>query len=148
MFIKRANIDDIDNLKEMVYNAYEMHYKERRDIFRIHNEDEVLCELKFVFSNQSSIVFMIEEDSTAIGYLIFRCIEKVTNSIWIDQFYIEEHYRNKGYGKALIDEVKKYARDNNIKRIELNCWTFNENAIEFYRHLGFKEQRIIFESEV
>ena len=37
------------------------------------------------------------------------------------------------------------AKKKDCKRIELNCWNFNEKAIKFYKKFGMKEQRIIME---
>lgn len=148
MNIKKANVDDISKLIHLVYNAYEMHYIGRNDIFRIHSENEIMLELKNIFEDQSRTILLLEEKDITIGYIMFRCNEKLNKSLWIDQFYIENEYRNKGYGKSLLNEVKKHAKNKGINRIELNCWTFNNNALEFYRHLGFKEQRIVFESEI
>ena len=30
----------------------------------------------------------------------------------------------------------------NCVRVELNCWGFNKSAIEFYKNVGMREQRI------
>ena len=75
-------------------------------------------------------------------------INKATNSIWIDEIIIDNDYKKKGYGKKLIMEVAKFAEKNNCKRIELNCWSFNRDALKFYEKIGFIQQRIIFEKEV
>lgn len=148
MIIRRANIDDVYKIIYLVQEAYKMHYEVRKDVFKCKNKKEVSEELQFTFRNPLSVIFIAEENNIAVGYIIFRCMYNVTNSLWIDQFYIRKKYRNKGYGKSLINEVKEYAKNNNFERIELNCWTFNDNALDFYRYLGFKEQRIIFEMEV
>ena len=47
-----------------------------------------------------------------------------------------------------MEEVKNIALKNNCVRIELNCWIFNDNAINMYEHIGFKKQRIIYEMEL
>ena len=41
--------------------------------------------------------------------------------------------------------MKANKKENNCKKIEFNCWTFNENALAVYDHMGFKRQRIIYE---
>ena len=45
------------------------------------------------------------------------------------------------------DEIHKFAKDNDCKRVEFNCWNFNSDALEFYNKLGFIEQIIVFEKE-
>lgn len=71
--------------------------------------------------------------------------EKHVKKLDVDQLIITEKYRRKGLGKALMNEAKDIALKNNCDRIELNCWTFNEEAITMYEHIGFKRQRIVYE---
>ena len=47
-----------------------------------------------------------------------------------------------------MEQIKKIAKKEQVKRIELNVFSFNENAIKLYKKLGYKEQRIILEKEV
>jgi hypothetical protein len=42
----------------------------------------------------------------------------------------------------LINEIKKIAKENKCDNINLSVWSFNENAIKFYKHTGFKSQKI------
>lgn len=46
------------------------------------------------------------------------------------------------------NEIHKFVKDNDCKRVEFNCWNFNSDALEFYNKLGFIEQRIVFEKEI
>lgn len=148
MNIRRANIDDIDKLLDLAYPAYIMHYNARPDLFKIHKKEDVYNELEYAMKNPFSITLVVEENGIFRGYISFSCLYKVVNSLWINQLYVEEKSRKKGYGKALINEVELYARENNFERIELNCWSFNENAIDFYNRLNFKSQRIVYEKDV
>lgn len=45
----------------------------------------------------------------------------------------------------MMKEMEKVAEKLNCDRIELNCWSFNEGAIEFYKSQGMKIQRLNFE---
>ena len=47
-------------------------------------------------------------------------------------------YKGHGIGKQLIEKVKEFARDNNIRRVELDYWNKNEKAGQFFRSQGFK----------
>ena len=54
---------------------------------------------------------------------------------------MDESKKGKGYGKLLMQEVKQIAKQKGISRIELNVWTFNEDAVKFYEKLGFETYR-------
>jgi len=45
---------------------------------------------------------------------------------------------NKGLGSQLLQYVDRWARDHDIRRIELSVWTQNEQAIELYKKSGYQ----------
>ena len=146
---REANKKDIDrNLLKLYIEAFNMHYEKRRDIFAKKKEETLKEELANMLNNEEEKVFVIENDKEIIGYISIKINNKTTKSIWIDELMIDKDYQNKGYGKSLINKVYQYAEENNCKRIELNCWSFNENAKNFYHKQGFKEQRVIYEKNI
>ncbi|MGN1164420.1 MAG: GNAT family N-acetyltransferase [Candidatus Ornithospirochaeta sp.] len=66
----------------------------------------------------------------------------------IDEFGVREGYRRQGIARAMIEKIKKYARELGTTRIELNVWEFNKNAIAFYENVGFRTYRRYMEIEV
>ena len=52
---------------------------------------------------------------------------------------IQENYRDKGIGRALIDMALKQSKKlNNKEKIILSCFTTNERAIALYQKMGFR----------
>ena len=49
--------------------------------------------------------------------------------------------QGQGYGKEIIKAVKNIAQKYDIHRIELNMWSFNEDALKFYEKTGFNTYR-------
>ena len=47
-------------------------------------------------------------------------------------------YRRKGYGKAVVESLIKYAKNNGLDSISLEVRESNKAAIELYSSLGFK----------
>ena len=68
-----------------------------------------------------------------------------SKTLWIEDTCVNEFYRKKGYGKMLLDFAKKFAEDNGCSRMELNVWSFNKNAHDFYASQGMNEQLHIME---
>lgn len=142
--IRDASINDLDNgLLKVFIGGYRYHQNGRNDIYPNVSDEDLKQDLIENFQKLSTIVIL--DNNVVIGYLSYRIKEKYSKKLDIDQLVIDEKYRNHGLGKKLIEEVKKIALDNNCDRIELNCWMFNENALEMYEHIGFKKQRIIYE---
>ena len=47
-------------------------------------------------------------------------------------------YRRQGYGKAIVEALIKYSKNNGINSISLEVRESNRAAIELYSRLGFK----------
>ena len=71
------------------------------------------------------------------------------DEIFVDEMYIASDYQRKGYGMALMREVERYAKENNIISITLLTGK-NMPAFGFYQkfgcrhleHLAFMHKRI------
>ena len=149
MNIRTAKICDIDNnLLKLYKKIFNMHYKERKDIFCEKSDDELRNDLVNILNSLDEIIWVIEIDNVIIGYIDFKFRTKVTKHIFINQIMIDDKYRGKGYGKKLIMELVQLAKKNNFERVELNCWSFNENALKFYEKMGFISQRVILEKNL
>ena len=48
--------------------------------------------------------------------------------------------RRDGIGRKLINKAIEVAKENNCKRLELNCWEENYKAISFYEKQGMQTQ--------
>ena len=66
----------------------------------------------------------------------------------VEKIGVDKNFRRNGYGRILINAIKKKAKQENCNRIELNCWSFNKNAIKFYRKIGMKVQKLTMEIEI
>lgn len=145
MIIRKAKKDDLDNnLFDLYKEGFKLHYEKRKDIFTNRTDTELKDNLLEIIENDNGII-VIEEDNYIIAYAIYHTNQKEKKIMWIDQICVDSLKRNKGYGKMIMKYLEDIARKEDYDRIELNCWTFNENAIKLYEHLGFVEQRKIFE---
>ncbi len=94
-----------------------------------------LCGKKIDSNNPFIKCFSYTYENKIIGYLLFQ---HIYDRIEIDDFYIEEKYRNKGFGSKLIEKVISYGNDNNIQNITLEVRKDNYNAIKIYEKYGFE----------
>ena len=60
----------------------------------------------------------------------------------IDSVFVEEDYRGKGIGTALIKETLEWMDENKAKRTKMHVLEANQSAFKLYRALGF-EPRLI-----
>ncbi|NMA50499.1 MAG: GNAT family N-acetyltransferase [Mollicutes bacterium] len=145
--IKEAIKKDVDKeLLELFIEGYRYHQKGRPDIFSNKN-NETLKELMDDIMNNSKIIIALV-DNKIVGYLSYKIEQKQSKKLNVDQIIITESYRRKSIGKTLMNEAEKIAKKARCDRIELSCWTFNTDALSVYKHLGYDEQRIIYEKKI
>ena len=60
--------------------------------------------------------------------------------LYLEDLFVKPEKRGKGYGRALLVDLAKIARDRACGRMEWAVLNWNEPAIKFYRALGAKPQ--------
>ena len=86
-------------------------------------------------------VLLAFENETPVGFAVFFH----NFSTWLGQpgLYLEDLFvrpemRGKGYGRALLVDLAKIARERGCGRMEWAVLNWNDPAIQFYRKLGAK----------
>ena len=145
--VRKARLEDIDNgLLKAFIDGYRFHQKGRPDIFINITDEELKNNLLKDFERLEILIAINENE--IVGYLAYEIKEKNYKKLYIDQIAVCSEFRKHGFGKILINEVKRIGLEKDCKRIEFNCWMFNENALAMYDHLGFERQRIMYEMKL
>jgi ribosomal protein S18 acetylase RimI-like enzyme len=56
----------------------------------------------------------------------------------VDSLVVQQGFRRRGIGRALMERVQAWAQDKGLDHIELHVWDFNQEAIAFYQQLGYE----------
>ncbi|HEX9934804.1 MAG TPA: GNAT family N-acetyltransferase [bacterium] len=56
--------------------------------------------------------------------------------LYLEDLYMDEKHRGKGFGKALLLYLARLAKKRNCARFEWSVLDWNEPAIQFYKSLG------------
>jgi GNAT superfamily N-acetyltransferase len=56
--------------------------------------------------------------------------------IYLEDLYVRENVRGKGFGTKLLSYLAKLAVDRNCGRLEWACLNWNEPSIKFYKQMG------------
>lgn len=86
------------------------------------------------FKMDGSIQIGIEEDGKIIAGLD-ACVTAF-KILYVSTVFVDEKHRRKGYGKLLIEEMEKRAKDMGINTIRLD--TFSWQGKDFYEALNYK----------
>jgi ribosomal protein S18 acetylase RimI-like enzyme len=93
-------------------------------------------------SNTSSHFFFVYVDNEIAGYLKVntndaQSEEMGDESLEIERIYIKNNFQKHGIGKYLFNKAIDTAMEHNKKKIWLGVWEKNENALAFYKKMGF-----------
>lgn len=56
--------------------------------------------------------------------------------LYIEDLFVDEDYRRRGYGRALLLHVARLAKERDCGRLEWSVLDWNQPAIDFYKKLG------------
>jgi diamine N-acetyltransferase len=143
--LKKCTLEDSRKLKEISYETFHETFKFQNSpenmnayLERAFNLEQLEKEL----SNISSQFFFVYCNNEVAGYLKVntdddQSEEMGDESLEIERIYIRNKFQKHGLGKYLLNKAMEIAMDGNKKKIWLGVWEKNENAIAFYKKLGF-----------
>jgi GNAT superfamily N-acetyltransferase len=102
--------------------------------------EEQLVEVLFG-KKPAAEVLLAFEDETPVGFAVFFHNFSTwlgRPGVYLEDLFVKPEHRGKGYGRALLVDLAKIARDRGCGRLEWAVLNWNEPAIQFYRKLGAK----------
>ena len=141
MSIRKIEEADFNGIKKLVFQIHKLHIENRPDIYNdIDPFDRTYFD--FLMKDERTIALVYEMDGNIVGFCVVTLREpsknplmKARNIAYMEDLCVDENYRKKGIGKSLFDEIKIQARDKGSNILELMVWSFNINAIDFYKGL-------------
>ena len=132
--IRAATVNDIPTILELIraLATYE------RAPHEVTATEEILKETLFA-KRPAGEVLLLFEDKVAAGFAVFFHNFSTwlgRPGVYLEDLFVRPEHRGKGYGRALLVQLAKIARDRNCGRLEWAVLDWNEPAIKFYRKLG------------
>ena len=101
---------------------------------KVRNSPEQMLAEKDYF--RALVAVTPEGETVGMALFYFAYYTWVGKSLYLDDLYVKEAWRGKGIGKALLNRVLDFARQNGCKRVRWQVLNWNTPAIEFYRKMG------------
>src|ERR687888_1284234 len=135
-YIRSARIEDVPMILQLIRDlaTYERAPNEvtatEEQLVGVLFGERPAAEVLLAFEGQSPIGFAVYfyNFSTWLG----------RPGLYLEDLFIRPEHRGKGYGRALLIELAKIARDRGCGRMEWAVLNWNEPAMKFYRALGAK----------
>ena len=147
--VRRATTKDIPRILELLVQVDMVHHKGRPDIFKGPATKYNAKELEDIISDDTTPVFVCEEDAVIKGHAFCIHRQAVDDSVltdiktlYIDDICVDEAFRGQKVGNALYDHAITYARQSGCYNVTLNVWSCNPGAMKFYEAMGMIPQKI------
>lgn len=83
----------------------------------------------------------VEDKIVGMALVYFRFSTWKGKTIHLEDLIVKKEMRGTGLGSALYAEVLKYAKTQNVRRVEWVVLDWNEGAIKFYERSGAKVKK-------
>lgn len=134
--IRKAQIEDSDLIFEFI--------KKLAKYEKLEHEVKTTIELlkENLFSNNKKAYCLIADyDSKPVGFALYFYNYSTflgKPGLYLEDLFVDIDYRGKGIGKALLLELVKIAKNENLGRVEWSVLDWNKPSIDFYKSLGAK----------
>ncbi|MFB5676059.1 GNAT family N-acetyltransferase [Paenibacillus terreus] len=143
--IKKCSHEDLQILQEISIETFNDTFKDQNSpenmkayLERAFNVKQLEKEL----SNSAAEFFFACSNEELAGYLKINMNDAQSEnmgdeSLEIERIYIKSKFQKHGLGKYLLNKAVEIAMKHHKKKIWLGVWEKNENAIAFYKKMGF-----------
>jgi len=131
---RKATIQDLAQLAEL-FDQYRVFYNKESDIPAAENF------LKERIENKDSEIFVAEENGNLTGFVQLFPIFSSTRMkrYWLlNDLYVNENHRGKGFSKELIEEAKQLAKSTDACGVLLETGKSNDIGNQLYPACGFE----------
>jgi ribosomal protein S18 acetylase RimI-like enzyme len=131
---RKATVQDLPQLAEL-FDQYRVFYHKGSDIPAAENF------LKQRIENKDSEIFVAENEGKLVGFVQLYPLFSSTRMkrYWLlNDLFVNENYRGKGFSKELIEEAKQLAKLTNASGILLETGKSNDIGNQLYPSCGFE----------
>ena len=131
---RKATIQDLPQLAEL-FDQYRVFYHKDSDIPAAENF------LKERIENGDSEIFVAKNEEKLVGFVQLYPLFSSTRMkrYWLlNDLYVNENYRGKGFSKQLIEESKDLAKSTDAAGILLETGKSNDIGNQLYPSCGFE----------
>lgn len=139
--IATASLEDIPQLVELLDQLFSI----EKDFHPDRERQERGLSLLIAQPERGVIKIARDAEGKAMGMVSAQLVVSTAQgapSAWVEDMVVSPEHRGAGTGKALLQSVLDWARQQGATRAQLLVDTENEPALGYYRHLGWETTQL------
>ena len=152
LIFRKMTEGDYDSVDAMMRELHTMHAAARPDMYK--PVEHPYSREEFCRRGVSSdwICIIAEDGGTPVGFCFVELQKSAFMSrelfAYMHDIYVVPAARRQRIGTMMYRIVEREARERGALRLDLCVWSFNEDALAFYRRMGLSPQRVVLEKDI
>ncbi len=145
IIIREGRLKDRESVVQLWTELTDLHVEiSTIEMNMVENSEKIIREFyERSVRSRKRMILVAENDEHICGYLLGSIqkrppTSKETHMAHITDVYLRDELRRKGIGREMIMVFRKWVESKGITLITLDVVPENEQALEFYKSLGFK----------
>lgn len=121
------------------------------ELFRIERDFQPSLEtqargLELLFASPHGIIKTAYHQGTLVGMATGQLVYSTSEgapSVWMEDVFVLKDYRDRGIGRLLVASIIAWGRSKGATRFQLLADKDNQQALEFYKKLGWRHTNLI-----
>ncbi len=143
--VRRATMADYERLCELYRQVDAHHVVVHPELFRMVEPPRERAHIQEILQGADSTIFVAEVGEVIAGFALVFVKDAPPVPVMVprrfavvDTLGVDEQYRRRGVGRALMEQAEQFAREHGARDIELSVYKFNVGAIRLYEELGYQ----------
>jgi len=149
--IREAGLEEMPRIAELKRQIHNVHVNGRPDLFTPYSSLDAFADHS---AAKGCALLLAEQAGEPVGYAMYQLVHRPSSPymkerhfLHVEEFCVDEKHQRMGVGRRLMDGLKALACEKGCPRIELDVWSFNEGARQFYEAAGMKPFRVFMEMD-
>ncbi|MFC1627344.1 GNAT family N-acetyltransferase [Patescibacteria group bacterium] len=152
MKISKPSLNDIPELLKLWRGQYKYH-NDLDNYYYVSNSIELDNKftkyLKIAINKNNPNILIATINNQIVGFITFEKSStdyfdtKIKQYGEVIELFVSKEFRKRGIGKKLLTKVEKYFSEKGIEHIEIQCSTFNKDALDFYKNSNYVNRQTL-----